>query len=193
MTESKIPADATAQGPNRLFYVIGASGSGKDWLMRYARAQLVRQPIIFAHRYITRPVELRGENHICLSEEEFGQRLERGLFAMNWSSHGLQYGIGIEIDAWMEQGLDVVMNGSRAWLPEASRRYPNLVPVLIWAPPEALEGRIKGRKRESEQEIQQRLQRAADLAVVEHPNLVTVTNDQSREAGGEALVRAFGY
>lgn len=184
---------ADARRTGRLYYVIGASGSGKDWLMRYARARLVQQPVIFAHRYITRPVELRGENHICLSEEEFGQRLDRGLFAMDWSSHGLHYGIGIEIDAWLGKGLDVVMNGSRAWLPEASRRYPDLVPILIWAPPESLEKRIKGRKRESEEEISQRLKRAADHSEVEHPKLITIRNDQTREDGGEALMRAFGY
>lgn len=187
------PAQAAGPRRGRLFYVIGASGSGKDWLMRYARRRLVEHPIVFAHRYITRPVEVRGENHICLSEEEFAQRLELGLFAMNWSSHGLHYGIGIEIDAWLSKGLDVVMNGSRAWLPEANRRYPELVPVLIWAPPEALEKRIQGRKRESEQEISQRLKRAADHSEVVHPNLITVTNDQTREDGGEALMRAFGY
>ena len=196
MTDSEPSEGHGAVAPGRsgrLFYVIGASGSGKDWLMRYARAQTLKQPIVFAHRYITRPVELRGENHICLSDDEFEQRLDRGLFAMNWPSHGLQYGIGIEINAWLGMGLDVVMNGSRAWLPEATRRFPDLIPVLIWAPPEALEKRIQGRKRESEEEIRQRLKRASEHGQVEHPALVTIRNEGSREEGGEALVRALGY
>ncbi len=81
-----------------LFYLIGASGSGKDSLMDYARQRLQNRPLLFAHRYITRPSDFNGENHIALSEEEFFQRLHSGLFAMHWHSHGYHYGIGIEID-----------------------------------------------------------------------------------------------
>lgn len=85
----------------RLFYVIGPSGSGKDSLMRYARASLAGDPsVVFAHRYITRPMELHGENHVALTETEFDARLAAGLFAMHWESHGLRYGIGlIKLDA----------------------------------------------------------------------------------------------
>jgi len=52
----------------RLFYVIGPFVSSKDSLMRYGRQHLARDPrVVFAHRYITRPVELHGENHIALT------------------------------------------------------------------------------------------------------------------------------
>ncbi len=48
----------------RLIYVMGASGSGKDSLMRYAREKLAKHSnIVFAHRYITRPADAGGENH----------------------------------------------------------------------------------------------------------------------------------
>jgi ribose 1,5-bisphosphokinase len=40
----------------RLFYVIGASGAGKDTLLRYARVRVGGSGgVVFAHRYITRP------------------------------------------------------------------------------------------------------------------------------------------
>lgn len=72
-----------------LFYVVGASGSGKDSLLRYGRERLAGDPgVVFAHRYITRPVELHGENHVALAEPEFDARLKAGLFAMHWDSHG---------------------------------------------------------------------------------------------------------
>ena len=45
----------------RLFYLVGASGSGKDSLLGYARGKLAGAPdVLFAHRYITRPADAGG-------------------------------------------------------------------------------------------------------------------------------------
>lgn len=42
----------------RLFDMIGPSGSGKGNLMRYGCERLAANPgVVFAHRYLTRPVE----------------------------------------------------------------------------------------------------------------------------------------
>ncbi len=95
----------------QLFYVIGPSGSGKDTLMQYAREKLGSAKCVFAHRYITRLPELVGENHIHLSEAEFAAKEKQGFFAMQWDSHGLRYGIGKEINLWLAQGFNVVVNG----------------------------------------------------------------------------------
>ena len=82
--------------PGRLFYVVGASGAGKDTLIAYARNALpVANAVVFAHRYITRPAHVGGENHIALSDAEFSVRETNGLFAMSWESNGLRYGIGV--------------------------------------------------------------------------------------------------
>ena len=113
-----------------LFYVIGASGVGKDTLMNYARIAINgNAPVIFAHRYITRDTEAGNENHINISREEFALRKANQLFALDWESHGQCYGIGIEIDLWLQKGLNVVVNGSRQYLPIAKSRYPITVPV----------------------------------------------------------------
>jgi ribose 1,5-bisphosphokinase len=59
----------------RLYYVVGASGAGKDSLMQYARSALAgKGAIVFAHRYITRAAQSEGENHIALTKGEFLQR-----------------------------------------------------------------------------------------------------------------------
>ncbi|MGZ5147587.1 MAG: phosphonate metabolism protein/1,5-bisphosphokinase (PRPP-forming) PhnN, partial [Burkholderiales bacterium] len=109
----------------RLFYVVGASGVGKDTLMQYARDTLHDEhAVLFAHRYITRPAGAGGENHVALTAQEFEVRKRHGLFAMTWQSHGLHYAIGIEIDIWLAKGLTVVVNGSRAYISAARRRYP---------------------------------------------------------------------
>ena len=97
-----------------LFYLIGPSGAGKDALLTYAREHLAGSiPVLFSHRYITRPSQVGGENHVALTEAEFYQRQQLGLFALSWQSHQCAYGIGLEIDTWMQAGAHVVVNGSR--------------------------------------------------------------------------------
>jgi len=170
-----------------LFYVIGPSGSGKDSLMVYARAQLAGNPkVVFAHRYITRPHDAGGENHVALTEEEFESRLQAGLFAMHWSSHGCHYGIGSEINMWLAKGCNVVMNGSRAHLPYAREQYPELCPLWIQVSTEVLEARLRARGRETGEQIQERLQRAAFFRA--QVGDLVIGNDGSLEEAGEKLI-----
>lgn len=172
-----------------LLYVIGASGSGKDSLMRYAREVLAQDPaVVFAHRYITRPQDAGGENHVALSEKEFESRVASKLFPMYWHSHGLRYGIGCELNHWLAKGLTVILNGSRAYLHEASRLYPELVPVLIEVSPAVLRERLQGRGRESAADIESRLQRAGEFASLQHGKLLRFCNDAPLHTTGPGFV-----
>jgi ribose 1,5-bisphosphokinase len=148
----------------RLFYLIGASGAGKDSLLAAARRAVpVDAPLAFAHRYITRPADAGGENHVALSEAEFQHRLAHGCFAMHWHSHGLHYGIGREIEQWLAAGLDVVVNGSRGFLNEAQARFPQLNPLWVRVSEQRLRERLLTRGRESAAAIEQRLHQAREL------------------------------
>jgi ribose 1,5-bisphosphokinase len=170
-----------------LIYVVGASGSGKDSLMQYAREKLARHPgICFAHRYITRPADAGGENHVALSLEEFAARSLANLFALNWQSHGLSYGIGIEINQWLAKSVTVVVNGSREYLPFARQRYPELQPVLIEVSEQTLRDRLTSRSRESAEEIERRLQRNQELRLRTGISEI-IRNEGSLETAGEAL------
>jgi ribose 1,5-bisphosphokinase len=174
-----------------LFYVVGASGAGKDSLLAYARAALGGgAPVFFAHRYITRPAEAGGENHVALSKAEFAQMQALDLFALSWESHGHCYGLGREIERWLDRGANVVMNGSRGFLPEAARRFPDLCVVLIEVSPAALRARLEARGRESAAEIEARLARAGEFDVA-HPSLVRIRNDGPLAEAGEELVRVL--
>jgi len=52
-----------------IIYLIGPSGAGKDSVMDMVKQRISSDtPIIFAHRYITRPSALGGENYISLTE-----------------------------------------------------------------------------------------------------------------------------
>ncbi len=172
-----------------LFYLVGASGAGKDTLLDYARRRLAgRAPLVFAHRYITRAPDAGGENHVALSPDEFANRRSRGLFAMHWHSHGEDYGVGIEIHQWLARGLDVVVNGSRMYLPRAADDYPELCPVLVRVSPAVLEARLRERGRERGAELEERLRRARAFGEVSHPRLRLVDNDGPVAEGGERLV-----
>lgn len=171
-----------------LFYVVGASGAGKDSLMSYARARLGgRAPVFFAHRYITRPVDAGGENHVAVSRAEFAQMKALGLFALDWETHGHCYGLGRELELWLDRGANVVMNGSRGFLPVASRRFPDLCVVLIEVSAAVLRARLEERGRESAPEIEARIARAGEFSV-EHPNLVRIRNDGAIAVAGNELV-----
>jgi ribose 1,5-bisphosphokinase len=176
----------------RLFYLMGPSGSGKDSLMRYTRQALKGTGnVIFAHRYITRPLAPdKGENYIALSEEEFVQRLQAGCFAMHWDSHGYHYGIGIEIDCWLALGLKVILNGSRAYLEQVRSRYPDLCPIAVQVTFQHLQARLLARNRETGAKLEERLRRAVELdEQVQHvPGLVILNNDGTLEEAGGRLV-----
>ena len=173
----------------RLYYVIGASGSGKDSIIGWARAQLAGHPgIVFAHRYITRPAAAGCENHIELTEAEFDARLAGGLFAMHWASHGLRYGIGKEINLWLAKELTVVLNGSRAYLGGAAAIYPELFPVHIDVAPEILRQRLLARGRETPVQVEQRIERTGAMTDMDLPNSVRLRNDADIETAGRAFV-----
>jgi ribose 1,5-bisphosphokinase len=175
----------------RLFYVIGASGAGKDSLIDYVQENLPENaPVVFAHRYITRPADAGGENHVALSTQEFLQRQQRCCFSMNWYSHETHYGIGLEIDEWLTKGLDVVVNGSREYLLEAAVKYKNIVPILICADPDLLADRLFARGRETFSQVSQRVAHAIKLeGTVCHPHLQKIENNGVFEDAGNQLLQ----
>jgi len=173
---------------SKLFYVIGPSGAGKDTLMNYARVNINgRKPVIFAHRYITREPGNSNENHVYLSPEEFKLRVESRCFALHWESHDKHYGIGTEINEWLDKGFNVVVNGSRQYLPVAQQLYPEMIVVLIGASPEVIGRRLAGRGRESAAEIEKRIKRSDEINC-DLTNCIKIQNDGSIEIAGNELV-----
>lgn len=173
---------------SKLFYIIGASGAGKDTLMNYARTQINgSEPVIFAHRYITRSPFTGNENHIHLTVEEFKTRIEAGCFALYWESHGQFYGIGREIDTWLQKGFNIVLNGSRQYLPVAQQLYPDMCVILIDANPEIIGRRLANRGRESAAEIKKRIERTGEITT-DLNNCIKILNDAEISDAGEALI-----
>jgi ribose 1,5-bisphosphokinase len=171
-----------------LVYVMGPSGAGKDSVLNRARMLLAdNMPVVFAHRYITRPAEAGGENHVELNPAEFGLRRAHGLFAFHWCAHGNEYGVGREIYSWRRAGLIVVVSGSREHFQQLGGIDDNTHPVLITAPAERLAQRLAARGRENADAAAERLQRS-DAYDVTDRRLVTIVNDGTLDVAAARFV-----
>ncbi|WP_313288915.1 phosphonate metabolism protein/1,5-bisphosphokinase (PRPP-forming) PhnN [Stutzerimonas nitrititolerans] len=145
----------------KLIYLMGPSGSGKDSLLQAAAERLQASGCRIARRVITRSAESVGEDALGVSGEAFARMTEEGAFALSWHANGLDYGIPKQIDDWLASGRDVLVNGSRGYLPVARQRYPDLLPVLLEVQPAVLRERLIARGRENHAQIEARLARNA--------------------------------
>jgi ribose 1,5-bisphosphokinase len=171
----------------RLIYLVGPSGAGKDSVLARLRALLrPADQLVVAHRYITRPADAGGENHVALSTEEFLQRRAAGCFALHWESHGLHYGIGREVDLWLALGLRVVVNGSRAHAALLPECCPHAEIVEIAASEPVIRQRLLARGRESAPAIEARL--ARNRALADCPAALRIVNEGSVDAAALTLL-----
>lgn len=169
-----------------LFAIVGPSGVGKDTLMEAVAARVPRVSLV--RRVITRPETAGGEAFEGVSEAEFERRRARGAFALHWRAHGFSYGIPAEVVDRVAQGETLLFNGSRAMLAEAARTFPGLVVIHVTARPDVLAERLAGRGRETPDEIENRLQRAA-LPLPDGLSIIEIDNSGPLEAAVAALER----
>lgn len=169
--------------PGVLFLVVGPSGVGKDSLIDGAR-QFLQQDISFwfPTRFITRPADAGGELHQAVTREEF-QRLARdGAFMLHWEAHGHGYGIPIAVREALQRGRSVIINVSRQVIDEARGLWSPVRIMRITAPREILRERLIKRGRETQDDIEQRLDRI-DAYRVEGSDVREVVNaDQLNRA-----------
>ena len=164
-----------------LILVVGPSGAGKDTLLDGARRAL--PDARFVRRVITRPAEAGGEDHEAVTVMEFGQRS----FAMQWSAHGLRYGIPLDIEDNLAAGRPVIANVSRGAIAEAASKFPVHV-IEIIAPPKVLAARLAARGRESAADVAARLSRAVSLP--EGVPVTRIMNDGTMDEGVARFVEA---
>ncbi len=175
----------------RLFYVVGPSGVGKDTLLHWTRAKLGHASnVMFARRTITRPMHA-SEAHEALSEEAFLHAASCGHFAMQWQANGLYYGVRRSIDAELLAGRNVVVNGSREYLPQMRALYPDARVVWIEADPAIVRQRLEGRQREVGAILEQRMDRATQFSAPLSGGEITIDNSGPVEIAGQRLLEVL--
>jgi len=142
-----------------LFYIVGASGAGKDSLIK-AAARLAKPQgkLYVAPRYITRPASVLDQ-HIEISAQQYAAKRDEGDFLFYWSAHGFSYAVSSEVHDYVGRGCRVLVDGSRAYLDQARKVYPALKAIGVDADSACLPGRLRQRGREQDTEIKARLQR----------------------------------
>ena len=183
---------AKARGAGRsgsVVLIVGPSGSGKDTVLRLARAQLVGDPqVLFAPRDVTRPTGTAEENAVDVAA--FDAMETAGLYALSWRAHGLAYGVRAEIDADVAAGRTVVLNASRTVVGAARARYASVSVVLIDAPADVRAARLASRGREADADVQARLARTPQSFTVGDADVV-IDNTGDPAAAAATLAGAI--
>ena len=112
----------------RLIYLMGPSAQARTACCR-PRATLAARCRICGGDHALRGSG--GEDAQAVTPAQFDTLERASAFAMSWRPNGLCYGIPVQIDEWLAQGYDVLVNGSRGYLAQARRRYPDLLAVLL--------------------------------------------------------------
>lgn len=174
-----------------LILVVGPSGSGKDTLIDAAKAALADDPRFhFPQRDITRPAEAGGEDHNPVDTAGFEARKAAGAYALSWGAHALFYGVPAAIADSLASGVSVVVNVSRSVIDEARESFPPTAVVSLSVPEEVLRRRLAARGRESAEQIEARVARAAAVPV-SGENVFEVVNDDTVETAVARFLAAL--
>ncbi|MBU2410374.1 MAG: phosphonate metabolism protein/1,5-bisphosphokinase (PRPP-forming) PhnN [Gammaproteobacteria bacterium] len=172
----------------RLFYFIGPSGAGKDSLLNWVKSHAPTPLAVhLARRTITRPLHAGEEDHDSVDARAFALLCEAQAFALDWQANGLRYGVRHDELSPIHRGAWVLVNGSRAYLPEARARFPEMIVVHVSAGAETLRRRLTARARESADMVEQRVHRAGQFAPP--TEAIQVRNDGALEEAGERMLQ----
>ena len=89
----------------------------------------------------------------------------------------------------MAAGRTLVVNGSRAALPDFLAAYRKLLVVTVTADPDIIAERLKARGREDDAAISRRLARSRQEWVVDCPHQHVIDNSGALAIGGSDFVR----
>lgn len=180
--------EAALPAPGRMFFLVGSSGAGKDsliqWVERYAPPDA---GIVFARRTITRAAHA-SEPHEPVDADGFWQLAAAGHFSMLWQANDLCYGIRRGIEAELKAGHDVVVNGSREYLPQLRRLFPDAQVIWIEADIAQIRQRIKERQRESEAALLRRLDRVTQFCPPDDQEVLRLDNTGPIDVAGQRLL-----
>ncbi|HEY8024898.1 MAG TPA: phosphonate metabolism protein/1,5-bisphosphokinase (PRPP-forming) PhnN [Burkholderiaceae bacterium] len=181
-------AQASLPRTGRLFFFVGPSGAGKDSLLQWVQQRLQQQDtVIFARRTVTRPAG-SGHEHDAVDAATFWNLAAAGNFAMQWQTNDLCYGVPRGIEADLRAGRDVIVNGSREYVPQLQQLYPQAQVIWVEAEQALLEQRLVARGRESGAALLRRISRAGEFPAPESPQVIRIDNSGKLDTAGQRVL-----
>lgn len=175
---------ASLPASGRLFYFVGPSGAGKDALLQWVQARAPdRDNLLFARRTITR-AQHQDDAHEGVDHSAFWRLAAAGQFSMIWEVNGVCYGVRRGIEAELKAGRDVIVNGSREYVPKLQQIFPQAQVIWLEADEAVLQERLISRGRESGPALLRRISRASQFAPPENRQVIRIDNSGQLETAG---------
>lgn len=179
----------------KLFVIAAPSGGGKSTLVNALLAEDPRVRLSVSHTTRPpRPGEQNGREYHFVDVPTFEAMLGRGEFLESAHVHGNYYGTG---QSWIESvrasDHDIVLEIDWQGARQVRRLYPDSVGIFILPPSmQELERRLRGRGKDSEAVIRQRLANASDeISHVAEFDYVIINKDfEEARRDLSAIVRA---
>jgi len=181
--------DHTTDHPTgTVFVIVGPSGSGKDTLINWLRAELQdRKEIQFVRRIVTRPSDKGHEDHDTMELAQFLSAKEAGAFATTWQAHDLHYAIPASAKDHVDQGGLAILNGARRALGQLEAAFARLQIIHLDVDPAILAGRLTNRGRNSDTNLSARLAQQKLYFQAKTPIIHVPNNGPAAEAGRQIV------
>lgn len=161
-----------------IILIVGASGVGKDTLLKSIKNKIDAN---FTERYITREPD-NNESNYYLDKDAFKILIKENFFVSTWKAHDNKYGIA---HSHIKKGLNII-SISRGAIKDFEDCFKNVVTINITIPKKQLLKRLKQRGRESDEQIQKRINRS--YSEIQAKNLINFDNSKSiKESSSDFL------
>ena len=179
-----------------LIVMSGPSGVGKG-TVRKALFDMKNHNLTYSVSMTTRKMregEVDGKDYYFVSKEEFLKRIDEGKFLEYAQFVGNYYGTPLDkVNEQLDEGKEVFLEIEVEGAMQVKRKVPDCVLIFIVPPSkEALYSRLKNRGTESEEVIQQRIEKAnREFKVAKNYDYIVV-NDEVNNAADRvlAIIRA---
>lgn len=176
-----------------VFIISGPSGAGEDSVIEVLTGVLPIERVITTRTRPMRPGESQGHPYYFISETEFQERLNASDFIEYAQQYNGQWA-GVtraEIERVASSGKVGIWKVEYQGVITAKRIFPEIVTILLTAPLDILEARIRRRDNPDEQLLQERMEYTREW--LKHANIYDyqVENEEGKLEETVAAVKAI--